>query len=76
MCNIILLSEKVSALLTNITINAIVDYLHKLASFTQNLKEFYMIRGKRFQAKDLANLGGNETFYMHCLRFYLPKISQ
>ena len=26
--------------------------------------------------KDTNNIGGDETFYMHCLKFYMPMITE
>ena len=49
------------------------EYLIEMTKFKANLVEFYEIGGKSF----LLDLHGNkshETFYMHTLRFYLPRI--
>ena len=31
---------------------------------------------RSFLTKDTNNIGGDETFYMHCLNFYIPMIAE
>ena len=40
------------------------------------MKECYTIGGKTFLTEDVTKPGGDETFYMHCLRFYMPKLAK
>ena len=47
-------------------------YEEEIVSFKANLQIFYMHGSKSFLTK--KNIGDMETFYMHTLRFYLPKI--
>ena len=49
-------------------------YLEKSNQFEEHLKEFYDVRGKLLLTK--GKIGDDETFYMHCLRLYLPHISK
>ena len=43
------------------------------------MKKFYTIGGRSFLTKktisSIGNIGNDETFYMHTLRFYLPQIA-
>ena len=45
-------------------------------SFKQNLDLFYKVEGRSFLTKDRNNIGGEETFYMHYLKFYMPMIAE
>ena len=45
-------------------------------TFKQNLNLFYKVGGRSFLTKDTNNIGGDETFYMHCLKFYMPMIAE
>ena len=76
MCEGLVLWEKISPFLVITTIDDKDDYESKLTSFNNNLKRFYEIGGESFLTKDKGNPGGDETFYMHCLRFYLPKLAR
>ena len=42
-------------------------------SFVENVKKFYDIGKGSFMTKTQKKVGGNETFYLHCLRYYMPK---
>ena len=39
-------------------------------------RKYFLRLGGNVLAKYLINLGGNKTYYMHCLRSYLPKLAQ
>ena len=45
-----------------------------MSGFINNVKAFYKAGSKTFLTK--KNVGDNETFYLHALRFYLPKIAE
>ena len=47
-----------------------------MESFNNNLKKFYKLGAESFLTKDVGNKGDNETFYLHVLRFYMPKIAK
>ena len=51
-------------------------YEKQLEDYIVNVKEFYKIGVQSFLTKDKGNPGGDETFYMHVLRFYVPKIAR
>ena len=46
-----------------------------MSQFEESLKDFYEVGGKSFLTKG-DKIGDDETFYMHCLRFYLPDIAK
>ena len=43
-------------------------------SFLTKVKAFYKTGTNTFLTTDPSNVGNDETFYLHVLRFYLPKI--
>ena len=47
-----------------------------METFVENVKEFYEIGKRTFLTKVQSQVGGDETFYLHCLRFYMPKIAK
>ena len=51
-------------------------YLSELDDWVLLLEKFYFVGGKTFLTKNKAYLGDDETFYMHVLRFYMPKIAK
>ena len=51
------------------------QYLDMLNTFEQNVKKIYSAGGKSFLTKGKV-VGDDETFYMHCLRCYIPHIAQ
>ena len=51
------------------------EYKVKMSQFVENLKDFYEVGGNSFLTKG-GTSGDDETFYMHCLRFYLPDIAK
>ena len=51
------------------------EYEVKMSQFLENLKDFYEVGGNSFLTKG-GTSGDDETFYMHCLRFYLPDIAK
>ena len=44
-----------------------------MLEFSTNLKLFYKAGKHSFLTKNALIIGQNETFYLHWLRFYLPK---
>ena len=51
------------------------NYLKRLDTFEEQLKIFYSAGGKSFLTKG-KDVGDDETFYMHCLRCYIPHIAK
>ena len=51
------------------------DYKNKMDTFESNLKLFFTAGGKSFLTKGVV-AGDDKTFYMHCLRCYIPKIAR
>ena len=51
------------------------EYEAKMSQFVEHTKDFYEVGGKLFLMKG-GKSGDDETFYMHCLRFYLPDIAK
>ena len=52
------------------------EYERRMAEFLGNIKLFYEVGGRTFLTKSSADIGGDETFYLHCLRFYMPRIAK
>ena len=42
--------------------------------FEQNITEFYLVGSTSFMKRKLV--GDSETYYLHCLRFYIPKLAR
>ena len=51
------------------------EYENKLLEFESNLKQFYNAGKHTFLTQNFSNPGDDETFYLHCLCFYMPKIA-
>ena len=68
--------QKITPFLTISTIEDVKDYEKKMLGFKANLKEFYKHGKISFLTKKSCSVGGDETFYMHCLRFYIPMIAE
>ena len=51
------------------------DYKNEMDSFESKLKLFFTAGGKSYLTKGAVS-GDDETFYMHCLRCYIPKIAR
>ena len=47
-----------------------------MKTFVENVKKFYEIGKRSFLTKVKSKVGGDETFYLHCLRFYMPMIAK
>ena len=45
-------------------------------TFKRNLNLSYKVGGRSFLTKDNNDIEGDETFYMHCLNFYMPMIAE
>ena len=45
----------------------------EMEKFECNVKKFYDVGSRTFISK-LSNIGNDETFYLHVLRFYMPDI--
>ena len=50
-------------------------YQAQLDEFTNNVKRFYNIGKRSFLTNNTDTPGDDETFYMHTLRFYMPRLS-
>ena len=50
------------------------QYLQDLAEFRSHVKDFYSMGSRTFLSCS-GNTGQDETFYMHSLRYYIPKIA-
>ena len=50
-------------------------YRNEMDTYVKNVKLFFSAGGKSFLTKGVVK-GDDETFYMHCLRFYIPKIAK
>ena len=73
-CNGLLLWESITPFLVITKIDN--NYAQKLDEFENNLKKFYDVGSRSFLTKNPASIGDDETFYLHTLRFYLPKIAK
>ena len=50
------------------------EYLAMLDSFNSDVKEFYSVGSRTFLSSH-SQMGEDETFYMHTLRYYIPRIA-
>ena len=76
LCNGLHLWEKITPFLVITKIDDVNEYKLKLNEFEKNLKELYDIGGRSFLTKNPAEVGDDETFYFHVLRFYMPHIAK
>ena len=76
LCNGLLVWEQITPFLVITEIENKTEYEQKLIEFEDNLIRFYEIGSRSFLTKHPANVGDNETFYLHALRFYLPVIAK
>ena len=67
--------SKIVPFLQITTIDDESKYLEKSNQFEEHLKKIYEVGAKSFLTKG-NKIGDDETFYMHCLRFYLPHIAK
>ena len=70
---LILLSEITPFLVITEISDNIDEYKNQFERFNNNVKDFYEVGSRTFLTK--RECGDDETFYMHCLRFYLPQIA-
>ena len=79
LCEGLELWQKITPFLVITTIKNIDEYNELKKKFVSNLKKFYTIGGISFLTKKSIssnrNIGNDETFYMHTLRFFLPRIA-
>lgn len=52
------------------------NYLRKIEQFQSDVEEFYDVGSRTFLSSNGTTDGNRETFYMHALRFYIPRISR
>ena len=76
LCDALKLWAEISPFLIITKIDDINIYTNTMNTFKQNLNLFYKVGGRSFLTKDTNNIGGDETFYMHCLKFYMPMIAE
>ena len=71
-CKGLLIWEAITPFLLITEIEDKNKYEKEMSDFNCNLKEFYAVGATTFLTK--KQIGDDETFYLHCLRYYLPKI--
>ena len=49
------------------------EYLIMIENFEENLIKFYDVGSRTFISKD-RKVGCDETFYLHTLRYYIPRV--
>ena len=76
LCNGLTLWKNISPFLIIDVIENVESYEQKLKNFRENLKKFYEVGRTSFLTKVSEKPGGDETFYMHALRFYMPMIAK
>ena len=74
LCNGLSTWEKITPFLVITTIENKEEHERNVLVFEKNIKAFYAAGAKTFLTKN--NIGDDETFYLHCLRFYIPKIAK
>ena len=72
--NVLLLWQKITPFLVITTIENENVYKQKMLEFELNVKEMYKEGKLTILTKNPLKEGNNKTFYLHCLRFYIPKI--
>ena len=75
-CEGLTLWEEITPFLVITTIKDVPKYMVELEKWVDKLKRFYEVGEKTFLTKNPSNPGDDETFYLHCLRFYLPQIAK
>ena len=73
LCEALHLWKEITPMLTLLKYDNEEDYYSKYDAFVTAVKRFYVCGSKTFITKDPSNVGGEETFYLHVLRFYLPQ---
>ena len=73
-CNVLLLWEKITPFLVITTIENNDAYKQKMLEFEKNVKKLYKEGKLTILTKNPLKEGDSETFYLHCLRFYIPQI--
>ena len=53
-----------------------VKYKKEMLEFDKNVANFYESGKHSFLTKKASQPGDDETFYMHCLQFYIPQIAK
>ena len=76
LCDALELWEKISRFLVITLIDNVDDYKKKLEEWEAMLGKFYKAGRTTFLTKNPENEGDDETFYLHVLRCYLPKIAK
>ena len=72
----LLLFQKITPFLVISTIDNIEEYKKEMSEFNKNIKLFYNAGKHTFLTKNVSSPGDDETFYLHCLRFYIPHIAE
>ena len=77
LCNSLRLWYQISPFLVITTIKDVEKYETTRKQFLLDLKQFYTIGGRSFLTKKATtgHVGNDEKFYMHVLRFYIPRIA-
>ena len=70
----LVLWPKITSFLNTTKIESENEYNQKMEEFERNVKQFYMVGEKCFLTKN--NIGDDETFYMHVLRFYMLDVDK
>ena len=74
--NGLLLWKKITPFLVMTTIENGPECEVKMNEFVENIKLFHEVGKRTFLTKSSADVGGDETFHLHCLRFYMPRIAK
>ena len=74
LCNGLLLWKDICPMMSVLKYENDEDFNNKLCNFEAKLKEFYIAGTRTFLTKNPSDVGNDETFYCHVLRFYLPQI--
>ena len=54
------------------TIDSNLNQKQNVNEFEEKLKNFYGIGKRKILTKTHTKIDNDKTFYMHCLRFYMP----
>ena len=76
LCEMLKLWEEITPFLLITTIDEKEKYHDELKKWCGKLDSFYKVGGRSFMTKNKAHPGDDETFYLHVLRYYLPRIAK
>ena len=75
-CEYLQLWPKITKFMLIEKVEDVREYNEKLSGWIDLLKKFYVVGGRTFITKNPNHPGDDETFYLYCLRYYMPQIAK